>query len=313
MKKISIIAPTYNEELNVENLYSRIKLAISKIDKYEFEIIIIDNASTDSTVKLLKSLAAGDRNLKIIVNNRNFGHIRSPYWGVINCYGDAVIYLAGDLQDPPELIPTLIAKWEAGSKVVLGVKPKSESGRFFSALRRAYYKILNKISDVEQINDATGFGLYDQKVISEIRNINDPYPYFRGLISELGYKPALVDYLQNARKRGISKNNFYTLYDIAVLGVISHSMIPIRLASLMGFAIGVISILFGLVFFVLKLFYWDKIPMGIAPIYILMSFLLGVILIFIGILGEYIGSIHTFLKNRPIVVESERVNFEESS
>lgn len=313
MKKISIIAPTFNEELNVENLYSRIKLAISSIDKYDFEIVIIDNASSDSTLTILKSLASKDNSLKIIVNNRNFGHIRSPYWGVINCYGDAVIYLAGDLQDPPELIPTFISMWESGSPVVLGVKPKSESGRIFSALRRMYYKILNRISDVAQIKDATGFGLYDQKVISEIRKINDPYPYFRGLISELGYKPTLVDYVQNARKRGISKNNFYTLYDIAILGVISHSMVPIRLASLMGFAIGVISILFGLAFMLLKLIYWDSIPMGIAPIYILMSFLLGVILIFIGILGEYIGSIHTYLKNRPIVVERERINFEEIS
>jgi dolichol-phosphate mannosyltransferase len=271
---------------------------------------MIDNASTDSTVKKIKEICSADKRVKLIVNTRNFGHIRSPYWGLMNSSGDAVIYLASDLQDPPELIPEFIASWECGIKVVLAVKPHSNTSLFFHVIRKIYYRFLNAISEVEIIKDATGFGLYDKVVIDRIRLIGDPYPYFRGLVSELGFKIKTIIFNQPRRAQGISKNNFYSLYDIAMLGIVSHSLVPIRLASFIGIVTGLISFLMGIFMLVMKLLYWNEMPMGIAPLGISLFFMFGLLLSFIGLLGEYIGSIHSYLRGRPIVVESERVNFD---
>jgi dolichol-phosphate mannosyltransferase len=308
-KLISIVTPCFNEEQNIDELYRRIRAVTDNIDTYNFEIIVIDNCSEDGTPDRLRAIAASDPNFKVIMNARNFGHIRSPYYGIIQSSGDATIYLASDLQDPPEIIPDFIEQWEKGWKIVLATKPESKSSAIIHALRRAYYRGLNGISDITLVSDATGFGLYDKIVLDHIREINDPYPYLRGLICELGFPIKTMPFLQPRRLRGISKNNFYTLYDIAMLGVVSHSKVPIRLAALAGFALGILSLIAAMLFFVLKLFFWDSFPIGIAPVMIGMFFLFGILMFFIGILGEYIASIHTYVQRRPIVVERERINF----
>lgn len=308
-KLVSLVLPTYNEIDNIDQLYRRICVVTEQLSQYEFEFLFIDNASTDGTIETLRQLASIDRRVKVIINTRNFGHIRSPYWGLMQAGGDAVIYLASDLQDPPELIPQLLEKWERGYKLVFGVKPESEHTKVMHNLRKSYYALLNHISDVPITKNATGFGLYDRMVIKMVIKINDPYPFFRGLVSELGYEVAEIPFVQPRRKRGLSKNNFYTLYDIAALGIIRHSLVPIRIATFSGFFIGLLSILGSLVMLFLKLLYWDSFPIGVAPIMMGMFFMFGILLIFIGILGEYIGSIHTYVNNRPIVVERERINF----
>jgi glycosyltransferase involved in cell wall biosynthesis len=306
---LSIVTPCFNEEGNIDELYTRIKAAIVDLTKYEFELIFIDNHSEDTSVAKLKRLAAIDPMVKVIVNTRNFGHIRSPYYGILQSKGAATIYLASDLQDPPELIPQFISHWEEGYKLVMGTKPKSKGAAWIHALRKIYYRLLDGISDIKILADATGFGLYDREVLDHVRKIDDPYPFFRGLICELGYEIKTIEFTQPRRLRGISNNNFFTLYDIAMLGIVSHSKMPIRLAALMGFALGVISLVVAIVFVILKLLFWDLYPMGIAPIMIGLFFLLGMQLLFIGILGEYIGAIHTYVQRRPVVVEKERINF----
>lgn len=308
-KKISIISPCYNEEACIEELYGRVSSVMNTMVQYEFEYLLIDNASTDKTLEKLRDICAKDKRVKVIVNTRNFGHLRSPYYGLLQTDGDASIYLASDLQDPPELIPDFLQKWEAGAKVVLAVKPVSSANPFMHKLRRSYYAILDRISDVPMIRDATGFGLYDKVVLDTIRKIDDPYPYFRGLVCELGYKTETIQFDQPRRVNGISKNNFYSLYDIAMLGIISHSLVPIRIASIAGIILGLLSFFLAVLLIVLKIIFWDSIPMGVAPLGIVVLFLFGVVLIFIGLLGEYIGSIHTYLQKRPVVVEKERVGF----
>jgi dolichol-phosphate mannosyltransferase len=309
MKTITIVTPCYNEQENITELYKRVTAAILPYTNYNFEFLFIDNASTDKTVEFLKELAAKDARIKVIVNVRDFGHIRSPYWGIIQSCGQATIYLASDLQDPPELIPQFIEAWESGFKIALGIKPYSQTNGLTHAVRRFYYKLLDKVSDVPQIRDATGFGIYDKVVLDMIRKINDPYPYFRGLISELGYTVKQIPFIQARRVSGISKNNFYSLYDIGMLGIISHSLVPIRVASFFGFMVGIVSIFAALIFLCLKIVYWHDFPVGYAPIMISMFFMFGLLMCFIGLLGEYIGSIHRYLQKRPIVVEKERINF----
>jgi glycosyltransferase involved in cell wall biosynthesis len=306
---LSIVAPCFNEEENVDDLYRRIIAAISKLDNYQFEFVLIDNASTDGTVAKLKKLASEDQRVKIIVNTRNFGHIRSPYYGIMQSSGAATIYLASDLQDPPELIPEFVRAWEEGYKVVMAVKPASRGHALTHVLRHLYYRVLDGISDVTLLSDSTGFGLYDKVVLNQIRQINDPYPYFRGLICELGYEIKTIQFTQPRRLRGITKNNFYTLYDIAMLGMVSHSKVPIRIVAFLGFILGFLSVLAGVIFLVLKLMFWYYFPVGIAPIVIGVFFLFGIQLFFIGIIGEYIGSIHTYVQHKPVVVEKERINF----
>lgn len=308
-KLINIVCPCYNEAENVGELYRRLCEATAALPNYQFEFLLIDNASTDNTVELLKDIAGRDRRLKIIVNTRNFGHIRSPYWGVLQSRGEATIYMASDLQDPPEFIQQFLEAWEKGWKVVLAVKPVSHSGWLTHQLRRSYYRVLDGISDVSLVRDATGFGLYDKVVLDHVRAIHDPYPYFRGLISELGFPVRTIEFVQPRRARGISKNNFYTLYDIAMLGIVSHSLVPLRIAGMLGLLIGTVSLSIGVFYAVLKLMYWNTFPIGIAPLIIGIFFLFGLLFGFIGLLGEYIGSIHTYVKNRPVVVERERINF----
>ena len=306
---ISIISPCFNEQQNIQELYSRVVKAMESYPEYDFEYLFIDNASTDQTVDYLRDIAAKDFRVKIIVNTRNFGHIRSPYWGIIQTKGDATIYLASDLQDPPELIPEFIKHWKEGFKIVLAVKPLTSTNPVMHFLRRKYYQFLDLISEVPIIKDATGFGLYDRVVLDNICEINDPYPFLRGLICELGYHIKLIQFNQPRRLRGISKNNFYSLFDIALLGIISHSMVPIRLASIFGFLIGFLSVIFAIILLITKLLFWESIPVGYAPVGIVVLLMFGVLLFFIGIVGEYVGAIHTYAKRRPIVVEKERINF----
>lgn len=306
---ISIVTPTYNEIDNIEELLRRVKASIVHLERYDFEFLVIDNCSSDGTQVKLREIAAQDSRVKVILNARNFGHIRSPYYGILQSQGQATIYLASDLQDPPEMIPEFIQEWEKGYKLVMAIKPVSKSSPVMHALRKMYYRFIDKISEVEIIKDSTGFGLYDKQVLDRLREINDPYPFLRGLICELGYEVKTVPFVQPRRLRGITKNNFYTLFDIAMLGMVSHSKVPIRIAALVGFLLGSLSVLTAFVFLILKLVFWDAFPLGSAPIVIGLFFLFGVQLFFIGILGEYIGSIHTYVQNRPIVVEKERINF----
>lgn len=310
-KLISIVSPTYNEEENIDELHTRLCLVSETLKyKYDFEFIIIDNCSQDKTVEKLRKICNDDKRFKVILNVRNFGHIRSPYHGLLQSTGEATIYLASDLQDPPELIPEFISAWEKGYKLVFATKPTSEGNQYISKLRSYYYKVLDKFSDVSIVKDATGFGLYDRKVIDIIVKINDPYPFFRGLVAELGYPIKTIEFNQPKRLRGISKNNFYTLYDIAWLGFVGHSKVPIRMSAFAGFFIGSLSICAAVVFTITKLVFWKYIPIGIAPIMIGMFFLFGLQFFFIGILGEYVGSILTYLQNRPVVIEKERINFD---
>lgn len=309
MKKISIVTPTYNEEDNLEELLNRIVVVMQRLNKYDYEIIIIDNCSTDQTRIIIEKACQSNKKIKAIFNTRNFGHIRSPYYGILQSSGDATIYLASDLQDPPEYIMNFVSEWEMGYKLVMATKPISKSNYVIHKLRTFYYALVNSISDVKLVENCTGFGLYDKVIIAQLREINDPYPFLRGLVCELGYPIKTIDFEQPRRLRGISKNNFYTLYDIGMLGLISNSMIPIRFASFIGLLLGSASLLTAVFYFVYKIMYWDRVPMGIAPILIGMSFMFGLLLVFIGILGEYIGSIHTYIQKRPVVVESKRINF----
>ena len=308
MKKISIVTPCYNEEGNVQELYDRIKAAMQGLD-YEYEHIFIDNASADRTVELLRGLAARDSRVKVILNTRNFGHIRSPYYGLLQATGEAVIGMASDLQDPPERIPEFIKKWEEGFKIVVGVKTKSQESGLFYFMRTMYYRVLRNLSDIQLIDNFTGFGLYDRQVIEVLRNFNDPYPYFRGLIADIGFEYARIEFTQPRRKRGLSKNNFYTLYDMAMLGVTSYTKVPLRLATMMGFLFAVFSFIVGLVYLVYKLVDWQNFSLGLAPVIIGLFFMGSVQLFFLGIVGEYLGSIYTLAVRRPLVIEKERINF----
>jgi glycosyltransferase involved in cell wall biosynthesis len=307
-KLITIVSPCYNEELNIDELYSRISKTIAVYhDKYDFEILFIDNDSQDKTQNKLENIANNDCRVTVIINNRNYGHIRSPYYALLQSNGDAVIYLASDLQDPPELISEFIEQWQSGFKVVMAVKPTSEGSIILTNLRKFYYNFLDSVSDVPIVKDATGFGLYDRCIIDHINQINDPYPFFRGLVAELGYPIHKIPFNQPRRLRGISKNNFYTLYDIAWLGIIGHSKVPIRISAFLGIIIGFSSLIAALIYMIAKILFWNQIPFGFSPILIGMFFLFGVQLIFLGIIGEYLGAILTYQQNRPLVVEKKRI------
>jgi glycosyltransferase involved in cell wall biosynthesis len=308
-KLISVVSPCYNEELNVEELYNQVKAVFAELPQYRYEHIFIDNASADNTVAILKKLAAADYNVKIIVNIKNFGHIRSPYYGLQQAHGDAVVLMASDLQDPPNMIKEFLRKWEEGSSIVVGVKNESEESVLMFAVRKFYYNLIKKLSDIEQIKNFTGFGLYDQKFIEVLRKLKDPYPYFRGLITEVGFNRTEIPYVQPARKRGKTSNNFYLLYDLAMLGFVNHSKIPLRLASFIGFGMSVISFVIGVIYLIYKLLFWNRFEAGLAPLTIGIFLFSSIQLFFIGILGEYIGAIYTQVRERPLVIEKERVNF----
>lgn len=308
-KLISVVTPCYNEEANVQELYDRIKAVFDALPGYRREHIFIDNASRDGTVTVLRQLASADPAVKVIVNARNFGHIRSPYYALLQARGDAAIAMASDLQDPPELIPEFIRHWERGPKVVLGVKEQSDETMVMYSIRESYYRLLARIADIEIVRQATGFGLYDRAVLEQLRHLDDPYPYFRGLLAELGYDAATVPYCQPRRRRGVTSNNFYSLYDLAMLGIVSHSKVPLRLATMFGMAMAALSFLIALGYLVAKLVFWDQFSVGLAPILIGFFFLSSVQLVFVGIVGEYIGSIYTQVKRLPLVVEKERINW----
>jgi len=309
MKKVSIVSGCFNEEENLPVLLEKLRAVIASHPEYEYEIIVIDNASTDRSAEVLRAEAARDPRVKVILNARNFGHIRSPFHALLQASGDAVVYLASDLQDPPELLSQFFEQWEAGFKTVVAVKNQSEETPIFFFVRRCYYRLINRLAEIDTIQNFTGFGLYDRQVMDICRQINDPYPYFRGLISEIGFPVAKVPFLQPTRKRGITKNNFYTLYDMAMLGFTSHSKVPLRLATLTGFAAAFLSLFTGFIYLGYKLLFWERFTLGVAPLIIGFFFFGSVQLFFIGILGEYIGAIHTQVLKRPLVVEKERINF----
>jgi glycosyltransferase involved in cell wall biosynthesis len=309
-KTISIITPCYNEEANVMNLYRQVRQVMADIGAYPYEHIFIDNHSADNTVPILKSIASQDSNVKIIVNARNFGHIRSPIHALFAARGDAVISIVADLQDPPAMIHEFIRAWENGASCVLGIKRSSEENTLMFWLRKQYYKLADRLSSLETIQNFTGFGLYDRKVVELIRSFDDPYPYFRGMIAEIGLPTVKLMYDQPVRRFGVTKNNWYTLYDIGMLGIINYSKIPLRLATFAGFAGAVVSFLTALGYLIAKLIYWKTFTVGVAPMIIGIFFIQSLLLVFLGVMGEYIGAIYTQLQHRPYAVELERINFE---
>jgi len=311
MKFISIVTPCYNEEHNVRSIYQAIKKIFTKLNEYNYEHIFIDNASKDNTVAILKDIARNDSNVKIIVNARNFGPVRSPYYGLLQSSGDSVILIAADFQEPPDLIPDFLKKWEQGYKVISAIKTKSEELIIIFQLRKIFYFLLDKLSEVKLTRNNTGFGLYDKTVIEILRDLDEPYPYFRGLICELGFESAKIQYVQPVRKKGKSKAKFYTLYDQAMLGLTSHTKIPLRMAAILGFTSSTLSLFIAIIYFVYKLLFWELFSVGIAPVIIGLFFFSSIQLFFLGILGEYVGWIHTHALRRPLVIEKERINFDE--
>jgi glycosyltransferase involved in cell wall biosynthesis len=308
-KLVSVVSGCYNEEENVRECYEQVKKVFADLGTYRYEHIFIDNASKDQTVAILREIAAKDKNVKVIVNARNFGHIRSPHHAMIQAHGDAVISLVSDLQDPPELIKEFLKKWDEGYKVVIAVKANSEESPVFFAIRKLYYELVSRLAEIDLTKNFTGFGLYDRRFIDILAEIDDPYPYFRGLVSEIGFPLAKIPYNQPVRKRGITSNNFYRLYDIAMLGITNHSKVPLRLATMIGFLVSFLSLCVAFGYFVMKLLYWNSFQLGLAPLEVGLFFFGSVQLFFIGILGEYIGSIYTQVQKRPHVVELERINF----
>jgi polyisoprenyl-phosphate glycosyltransferase len=315
MPFISVVTACFNEEENVAEVYRQVREVMQSLpprdgESYTWEHLFIDNASSDRTVEILRGICANDERVKVIVNTRNFGHIRSPFHGLLAARGDAVISIVADLQDPPEMIRDFVAQWEAGYKIAAGVKKESLEKKSMFFVRSMFYRLIDRLSEVPLIRNFTGFGLYDRVVMDRLREIDDPYPYFRGLICDLGYARVEIPYSQPARRRGITKNNIYSLYDMAMLGITNHSKVPLRLAAMAGFALSIIALLVAVVYLVLKLTMWSTFDLGLAPLVIGVYFLGSVQLFFIGIVGEYIGSIHTQVYHRPLVIERERINFD---
>lgn len=307
---LSVITPCYNEQTNVRELYERVRAAITAAGDYRYEHIFIDNASQDNTQRELKAIAAFDKNVKVIRNTRNFGHVRSPMHALCQATGDAVISIVADLQDPPEMIVEFIRKWEEGYPVVIGVKEASDENGLMFWIRKRYYSMVNQLSGVETYENFTGFGLFDRRVVDLVKHFDEPYPYFRGMIAEIGMPHFEIPYHQPVRKRGITKNNFYSLYDLAMLGITSLSRVPLRLVTFAGFACSLLCVLVSFGYLVYKLIYWNRFSAGIAPLVIGVFFFMSLQMVFIGILGEYIGTIHTLVQKRPLVIEQERINFE---
>jgi polyisoprenyl-phosphate glycosyltransferase len=312
MKLISVVTPCYNEEENVESLYTAVKEIIARLPEYDYEHIFIDNASQDKTVDILKRLAAHDSHLKIIVNARNFGIGRSPLYAFFQTKGDVIIPLAADFQDPPQLIAEFIKKWEEGYKIVAAVKKRSEESRLMSFIRRRYYDFISFLSESELIKNFTGYGLYDRSVIEIIRDTGDHQPYWRGLICEIGYDIAKIEYVRPDRKRGFSKNRLYDLYTEAMTGITSQSKLPLRLATFFGFFTALGSLLTAAGYLIYKIIFWQEFSVGIAPIVIGLFLFASIQLIFLGIIGEYIGAIYTRVNQKWLVIEKERINFDKT-
>ena len=310
MRKISIVVPCFNEEENVEPLTDAlVNIFANQLVKYDYEIIFIDNDSQDLTRPKLRYICKQNPNVKAIFNAKNFGQFNSPFYGLQQTTGDCSILLCADFQDPLELIPEFVREWESGYKIVIGRKTASKENRFMYFLRSLYYRMIKKLSNVEQIEHFTGFGLYDKAFIDVLRNLNDSTPFLRGIVAELGFKRKEILYEQNKRRAGKTKNNFYSLYDAAMLSFTSYTKIGLRIATFIGLLIAGISVIIALVYLVLKLVYWDRFVAGTAPVLLGMFFLGAIQLVFLGIIGEYILSINTRVMNRPLVVEEERINF----
>lgn len=314
MKTISVVVPTFNEVENIRNLCEAVvDVFDTQLQQYNYELIIIDNFSTDGTRDVIEAMCAENKHIKAIFNTRNFGQARSPVYGLKQAYGDCVIRLCADFQDPPSMIPDFIREWENGWKIVIGVKDSSEESKFTYLIRTSFYKLLKRISDIEHIQQFTGFGLYDRQFVEIVRNLDDPLPYFRGIVAELGYQYKELHYRQPMRRAGRSKNNFISLYDYAMIGITSYSKAFMRLATMTGFFISLLSFLAGLIYLVLKLIFWYSFPIGIAPLVIGLFFFSSVQLFFIGILGEYIVNINTRVMRRPLVIEEKRLNFDDKT
>ena len=307
-KKISIVTPTYNEESNIEKLCNLIADEMKKLN-YDYEHIVIDNCSSDKTVSILKKLAQSNKNLKIIVNTRNFGHIKSPIYGILQANGDAVILMSSDFQDPISLIPTYLEEWEKGNKVVMAQKSSSDENMQLNFIRKFFYKTIRFISETPLLLNTTGAGLFDRKIIEEVRSINDPYPYFRGLVSEITSEIKLIKFHQPKRAGGITKNNLYTLYDIAVLGIIKHSKLPLRILTFIGLITSFLSLIVATVYLFLKLFNWESFEIGVAPLVIGFFFIASIQIFLLGFIGEYVMNILTHSRKLPLVIEKERINF----
>lgn len=311
-KVISIVSSCWNEVENIPLFYERTRAELAKHPQYDYEFVIADNDSTDGTRDVLRRIAASDPKFRVILNARNFGHIRSPYHALLNAGGDLVFFLCSDLQEPPEMLGEFLKKYEEGFEVIAGVRSGTRASFLMECLRGIYYKLLQKsASDQKLLEKFTGFGLYDRKFIEALRRFHEPYPYFRGLVSEIGLKRCEVPFIQDKRHHGVTKNNYFTLYDMAMTGLVNHSKLPLRLAVLTGFLVGGASFVVAVVYFVLKLLWWDTFSLGLAPLVIGMFFLSGVQLLFIGIIGEYLGAVWIQVKNRPLVIEEERINFDE--
>ncbi len=313
MSKISILIPCYNEEENVIPMYNAVTDILQKeLPNYDYEIMFIDNDSSDHTREYLRVICAKDKKVKAIFNAKNFGQFNSPYYGMCQTTGDCTISMCCDFQDPVELIPTFVAEWEKGYKIVSGIKVASKENKIMRFLRSCYYKVIKKMSDVEQIEHFTGFGLYDKSFIDVLRELHDPTPFIRGIVAELGYRRKDIPYTQPKRRAGKTHNNFSTLYDAAMLSFTSYTKGGLRIATVLGFICALICIIIGVVYLVLKLMYWDRFNAGMIPILLAVLFLGSMQLIFIGFMGEYIMSINKRVMNRPLVIEEERINFDEN-
>lgn len=306
--KITICTPTYNEEQNIEKLCSEIKLEMQRIN-VDYEHIVIDNASSDKTIEILKKICSKDKNLKLIINSKNFGHIKSPFYGILQSTGDACILMAADFQDPVNLISKYIEKWKSGSKIVLAKKISSQENSLMFFIRKNFYKFLNKISETQLTENTTGSGIFDRSIIEKLRKINDPYPYLRGLLNEISEKIDIVEFDQPKRLLGKTKNNFFTLYDVGMLGIIKHSRAPLRIVTLIGFAFSFLSFFVATTYFFYKLIFWDSFDLGIAPLIIGIFSFASIQILLLGIIGEYIGILLIHQRNMPLVIEKERVNF----
>ena len=309
MKHISVMTPCYNEEGNIMNIYQAVKAQFDKLPQYTYEHIFIDNCSTDRSREILRALAQQDKNVKVILNARNFGPNRSGTYGMFQGTGDALICIVCDLQDPPDMIPVFLEKWEEGYKVVMGQKTKSKENPLMFQVRKLYYKIMSALSETEHLENVTGYGLFDKEVLDMIQWMDDPDPYIRGLVTQLGYKYCLVEYTQQQRTSGKSSYNFNKYFDFAITGLTHVSKKPLRIATLLGFAMSGISLVLAVIYLIMKLVHWYDFDMGTAPILIGMFLLGSIQLAFIGVIGEYIGAILTKVTKRPMVVEEERINF----
>lgn len=309
MNKISVLVPCFNEEENVVPISKAIISELKKLKKYNYELVFIDNNSQDKTRSLLEKLCSENKNIKAIFNSRNFGQFNSPYYGLLQTTGDCTILMCADFQDPIEMIPKFVNEWENGYKIVIGIKNKSKENKIMYFLRSCYYKIIRKMSSTEQIEHFTGFGLYDKDFIKVLKDLDDPTPFLRGIVAELGFKRKDIPYEQQKRKAGKTHNNFYSLYDGAMLSFTSYTKVGLRLATFIGVIVSIISFIIGLVYLILKLIYWDRFSAGTIPILIGMCFLGAIELFFIGFLGEYILSMNARIMKRPLVVEEKRINF----